>query len=205
MTNVTLTVAQPLFDQVDALLQQYPPTACSAGCSHCCHFPLAATAAEIVVMIEHLAATRTAQELEIIRTAAQGHVDRLTPLPLEEHLYVRTPCPLLSNNQCTAYSVRPLHCRGFHSSDVSHCLSELDEPKGNKVFPIFDIRRNWVATKAAQMLENASREANRDSKVYDFRAALAYGLANKAAFLHAWNHGQDILPATVRADHLSNA
>ena len=72
------------------------------------------------------------------------------------------------------------------------------DESSKKVFPIFDVRRRWVASKAAVMLQEAATAASRDAQVYDLKVALAIALKDVEAVRKAWNSGQALFPGLER-------
>ena len=195
MTSAALaSTIVPLYAQVDSILEQYPATACKAGCAHCCYIPLDATAAELVLMVEHLLESRTAAELETIRAVANEQADKVKAGDLQTRLGLRTACPVLIDNRCSAYEHRPVHCRGHHSLDVTVCEQVRFTPDRVTELPLQDMRRRWVSSKAAEMVVESSTEANRDSRIYDFRSALAVGLADPTQMRATWESGKAVFP-----------
>ena len=185
-----------LYRKVEDILGTYtnPPVACRAGCAHCCHLPVDVTAVELMTLLQHLVATRTPAELDRIRQIAQAYSSVSADTPEQSRVAVRMPCALLVNDQCSAYEVRPLACRGFHSFDVADCVEAFLPENARKTFPIADARRTLVASKASAMLANACQSAGKDTCAYDLGAALAVALAMPEVLQRRWAAGEELLP-----------
>jgi len=87
-----------------------PASACREGCDWCCHLHVAAAAAEVFRVADHL-----------------------RRMPASRRAGARLPCGLLVGHRCLAYPVRPLTCRGFNSSDAHQCELFLDAPRRVRV------------------------------------------------------------------------
>ena len=190
-----------LYRKVEDILSTYtsPTVACDAGCAHCCHLPVDVTAGEFMTLLNHLLLTCTDKELERVRQAAQVYSDVSARTPEENRAAVRTPCALLVNDRCSAYEVRPLACRGFHSLSVSECVEAFRPENVRKSFPFADARRALVASKASAMLVEACNSAGKDTRTYDLGAALALALAAPDTLRERWDAGEVLLPSVKPA------
>jgi Fe-S-cluster containining protein len=101
-------------------VKDQPVLACRKECSFCCHLDVSLTIAEALLLAEHLKATRSSVELIALRRQAEDHLARRQDLPSISP-GTQPACPLLVENACSAYSVRPLHCRGANSLDARQC------------------------------------------------------------------------------------
>lgn len=122
--STKLTVLERMVDIYDEFVSQFD-LACEKYCAHCCTANVTMTTLEGYRIITHLEETAN---LTCLRTIAkQSHPDRFMPLlsinrmadicahdgePPEEHLNPEAgPCPVLSDDACSLYSVRPFGCR----------------------------------------------------------------------------------------------
>jgi Fe-S-cluster containining protein len=93
------------------------PAACVEGCAWCCYQQVGAAVPEVARIATYLRETLSASELH-------AFLQRLQQAP-PRRSSTRTPCPLLVDNRCSVYPVRPLTCRGFNSSDARACEASV--------------------------------------------------------------------------------
>lgn len=63
---------------------------------------------------------RPAAELATLTERLREHAARAQGTTAQAH---RMPCPLLEQNRCTVYELRPASCRKAHSLDVKQCAT----------------------------------------------------------------------------------
>ena len=146
------------------------PIACAAGCSHCCHGFIAVTAPEAVFVATSFDPARLPQ----VRADA-AHMAGLTrgKTPEQREAMV-TPCPLLKDNLCTVYSVRPLTCRTGVSVDAAVCERVHRRLSGEpipKPVVYITMRRAYHVAFAG-----ALKRAGLVYKAYEYYAALDFAL-----------------------------
>ena len=122
--SAKLTILERLVDIYDRFVVEFD-LACEKYCAHCCTANVTMTTLEGYRIISHLEKTNETHRLETI--ARQSHPDRFMPRvsinrladicaqdgdPPEEHLNPDAgPCPVLENDACPFYAVRPFGCR----------------------------------------------------------------------------------------------
>src|SRR5262249_19632373 len=106
---------------------QGPRPECAPGCSFCCHVNVDATLPEIAAMASFLrrrvepAARAKLREKLLRRVAASGASSDA------QRWTARVPCALLDEGgRCSAYPVRPLRCRAFHSLRRDACRDAFE-------------------------------------------------------------------------------
>ena len=162
------------------------PVACAAGCSHCCHGFIAVTAPEAVFVATSFDAARLPQ----VRADAARMAARTRDKTAEQREQMVTPCPLLKDNLCTVYSVRPLTCRTGVSVDAGVCERVHRRLSGEaipKPVVYVTMRRAYHIAFAG-----ALKRAGLVYKAYEYYAALDFALnapGAEADFLA----GKDIL------------
>jgi hypothetical protein len=105
--------------------QSPEPLACRAGCSFCCSLMIEATAPEVLVLAARVDAMPPAQR-EATRARIRAADDRTRGLDITQRVAARIPCPLLENDRCSVYDVRPLSCRAAVSLDAAACKSSFE-------------------------------------------------------------------------------
>jgi hypothetical protein len=97
-----------------------PGTACSAGCSHCCRFPVGVRFAEAALLAETVARDPDLRARVLDDAAASDSLDWAD--------LTGRPCPLLVDGRCAAYEDRPTPCRALRSFDAARCERALTAP-----------------------------------------------------------------------------
>ena len=187
-----------LYARVEDAHAALPPTACSAGCDHCCHLPVDASAVEVVTLAQHLHETRDGAGIAQLRASLQAFAAVLAATPPQDRMAVRRPCPLLSDRKCSAYEARPLSCRAFHSSAVERCVVAMKPENVNAGFRFPDRRRLEVASHAGALLADGARRAGRDTAIYNLVEALAVALESPEATRARWDAGEQVFPDDTR-------
>ena len=122
--NAKLTFLEGLIDIYDRFVSEFD-LACEKYCAHCCTANVTMTTLEGYRIIAHLEKTSQRHYLKTI--AQQSHPDRFIPRvsinrmadicardsdPPEEHINPEAgPCPILTEDACPLYPVRPFGCR----------------------------------------------------------------------------------------------
>jgi Fe-S-cluster containining protein len=155
---------------VRARAQNAPPSACQRGCAWCCYKAVGTSAAEVIQIARYLRETLSEQDVAAILGRAAEQRQRGAG--------ART-CPLLVDNQCSAYSVRPLTCRGFNSADAKRC--ERAHRTGDwSAVPVFAPQQR-LATFALDGLRAALQGAGLSGELLDLAAALEIALGDDGA------------------------
>jgi len=121
---------------------------CKAGCDHCCHTIVMATAPEILALHQFILDTFSTEQLQTLKARLDAYEQTMAPLREKKHFFEVVPCPLLQDSLCTAYEARPLWCRGRNSRDVNACELANVEPDAVNVFPLF--ASQWQIHRAVQ-------------------------------------------------------
>jgi len=192
--NVILSQAIQSYDTlVEEIKAQRPPSgpfACGQGCNTCCSQPeLSLSAVEVFGIAEHIEKTFGATELENVRhrldllKTAKEKTAGTSPQPLYE-------CPLLTEQGCSVYDVRPFACRGHHSYDLAQC-----EEAKRSGFTVPVIHQYGEQVSAAQMVVVALRQSllenNLESGLLDLHLALKIALDDPLA-RRRWLDGETV-------------
>jgi Fe-S-cluster containining protein len=164
-------------EAVQAALKEMPPQAapaCREGCAWCCYKPVGTAAPEVLRIVAYLRDTLPAEQWESLRERVRSGAEQRQLLGIARVRRVALPCPLLVENRCSAYPVRPLTCRGYNSSDARRCERALDPDSGACV-PIY-----WPQQRLAAFVLDGLRaglEENRlDGELLELTAALHIAL-----------------------------
>jgi Fe-S-cluster containining protein len=101
-------------------------TACSKGCSYCCHMRAVVTAPEVLRIAAFIEETFSVEEREALARRVAATDEQAHGMSDEAWGAARVPCPLLVANECSVYSVRPLDCRAYNSRSVTACRNAFE-------------------------------------------------------------------------------
>jgi Fe-S-cluster containining protein len=101
-------------------------TACSKGCSYCCHMRVVVTAPEVLSIAAFIGETFSVEERAALTRQVAATDEQVRGMSDEAWGAARVPCPLLVANECSVYSVRPLDCRAYNSRSVAACQDAFE-------------------------------------------------------------------------------
>lgn len=173
-TLAPLTRSYARFDKIIATAIDESPTkpACKAGCSYCCYYKVEVKAHEMLLIHAHmkknLAPALTAQ---ILNSAAEN-ADIIRTLSPKEHLARNIKCPLLIDNQCSIYEVRPFRCRSFHAVNAESCAASFANPNDFSIATELIEEVSHYSDALSQGFEAAAMDSGYDHRTYDLTTAL---------------------------------
>jgi hypothetical protein len=116
-----------------AIVERLPPEqqigrtlACGPGCAYCCYQWVRCTVPEVLAVAEYIRQNWIAPEIETLIVDLGRYREEFTSKP-KGSLFA-LPCPLLRDNMCSVYGVRPFICRGCNSLDVEKCAEGVVNP-----------------------------------------------------------------------------
>jgi Fe-S-cluster containining protein len=129
-------------EALEIVAQAYRPAlACREGCAYCCRKPGVLVALpEVLRILGHARETFTDSQLAELRTRAAGYVAQLQGRHFNDVVPESVPCPLLVDERCSVYEVRPLVCRGFNSTSADACRRAHGNP--GALIPLFAILKD---------------------------------------------------------------
>lgn len=187
------------------LSEQLPQTrrllpVCQEGCSFCCYTnAVHASAPEILRIASHLKETRSAEEIAALRERAERTAAEIANLDLGGRARAKIPCPLLdtASGRCTAYDVRPIPCRAYHSGSVEVCKKAHDEGDANPVLPVNPALFHVAHAYGFGLLTGCAGEGL-DVGPYDLAASLPAALADELD--ERWLRGERVFTHTVESE-----
>jgi Fe-S-cluster containining protein len=155
--------------------------ACRSGCSTCCHYKVEARAVEVLAIRDYVNAHFSSAQRATVLEVAQRNVAEAADWSHVEHLARNQCCPLLIDNMCSVYPVRPANCRSFHSTDVQVCIESHQRPEDLtiRVPYIEDVFEAATGTVAGFM--QAARQAHLDATLYDLDSAFVEAMRDSTA------------------------
>lgn len=192
--------AREMSDQLPATRRLLP--VCQEGCAHCCYTTVFASTPEILRIADHLKSTRSEAELDALRTRAAETAEKIKDLDLDGRARARVPCPLLdvATGKCSAYEVRPVPCRAYHSGDVTVCKKAFDGADANPVIPINPVLFHVAHAYGFGMMTGCASD-DLDVGPYDLAAVLPSALAGED-LARRWLAKEKVFAHTpLSADH----
>jgi len=141
--NTLENMYSTLYEQTDLLTDSFirrcraegKRVDCHRGCSWCCHQAIFVSAGEILFLENYLLKHTDGQTVREV-TGKTREKSRLTSkMNIREVLRHSSPCPLLQENCCVVYPVRPLACRIYLSSSEPSCRRQYRNPQNTGGFP----------------------------------------------------------------------
>jgi uncharacterized protein len=191
----TATESAQFADEALAIVdEEYRPAiACREGCSFCCRKPgVLVTLAELIRIVAHLRNIRDARGLDELQARAAGYVAQLRGRHFNDPTTDSVPCPLLVDDRCSVYDVRPLVCRGFNSTSAEAC--EEAHGTAGRLIPMFAILRD-VTDGATVGVAQQLKHAGLGQAVLDLGTALSIALERPDAAESAVRGGRPFEPA----------
>jgi len=168
------------------------PSACQEGCAFCCHQTVGTAAPEVLRIVAYLRQTLTPDQMQATLARVRERAEQRRALRPDQRRRAGWPCPLLVENRCTAYPVRPLTCRGFNSSDARQCERALQT--GNAVsVPVYAPQRT-LCTYVLDGMRAGLEEAHLDGALLELTAALDIALSLPDA-AERWLAGKEVFAA----------
>jgi Fe-S-cluster containining protein len=182
-----------LHSKVDATLRSLTdvPVACKKGCSHCCHVWVSATAPEVLFIAK---AIRLMSD-PTVRDRIKAAYLQTGQFSFEERDLHPYPCPLLVNNICSIYEMRPKACRLAASGNAEICARAIHDLTNEDIptpFMHMIARSSYAIALAA-----ALKHSQLPYRSYEFIGALERALQRDDAE-RAWLAGEDIFSDVSR-------
>jgi Fe-S-cluster containining protein len=183
-------------DEALAIVQEEyrPRLACGEGCSFCCRKPgVLATIPEFLRILDRVHTTFDAASRHALAERARAYVARLAGRHFDDLIDDSIPCPLLVDDRCSVYDVRPLVCRGYNSTDVEMCRRALGDRTA--LVPIFAVLKD-VTDGATVGAAQGLAAAGASGALVDVGTALNIALSSGEGFASVIvNNGEPLRPA----------
>jgi len=166
-----------------------PPLACRADCAWCCHKMVGTTVPEVIRIAHFLRDNLSAEEFAAARERVIRVDDQRRALKQDRWAAARLPCPLLVEERCSAYPVRPVTCRGFNSSDARQCERSVTV-RDAVAIPVY-APQHRLATFVLDGLRAGLDEAGLKGELLELTAALRIALTVPEA-VGRWLNGEPV-------------
>ncbi len=133
--------------------------ACHSGCTWCCNLPVTARAYEIVLIAEYILKYLDAVTVHALKKKIDSYIKHKDQSP-NNIIYDFAWCPLLENNHCIIYFVRPINCQAHNSIDEITCQKIRE---GEKEIIQFDPIIGEIFETAFHSIQSSFRHMNLDT------------------------------------------
>jgi Fe-S-cluster containining protein len=171
--------------------------ACFEGCGVCCSLRVDVFAHEVFLIAHHIRGHFNADELASLMVRLAAHSEAVITLTPFEHATRNVQCPLLIDNRCSVYSVRPHSCRRHHSQDFATCQYTFDHPTDLESPAAHDRDLFRALTEAMQKNIDAYFELGFDTTIYELGTALNEALNDPSSWQRWRDHEQAFIHASV--------
>jgi hypothetical protein len=171
-------------------------TACSKGCSYCCHMRVVVTAPEVLRIAAFVGEALSVEVRAALARRVAATDDHARGISDEEWGGARLPCPLLVAGECSVYPVRPLDCRAYNSQSVAACRDAF-EAYAEWDVPVDAEHQSSYKSLQAGLLQ-ALAGSGRPASLLELTAALRMLLEDPHAIVR-WCAGENVFAAAELA------
>lgn len=152
-----------------------PPLKCQKACSYCCRKPGVLIAVpELVRILDYVQQHFDEGMAAALRDRAARYAAQVDGRDLHQPRSESVPCPLLVDDLCSVYEVRPLVCRSYNSTSAEACRRAHDNPA--VLVPIFAPLKD-VTDGATVGMAQRLRESGLSEAMVDLGTALHLALS----------------------------
>ena len=169
---------------------------CCAGCAACCHLHAVASPPEVIAIARHVERAFSDEARAALEHRIDAHILATQGLSAEQRRQVRSPCPLLVDDRCSVYQVRPISCRGWNSLDRGVCDADLADPARGTPARL-SLIQYVLAGRVAEGLAAASCALGLEHRPLDLVRGLQTALADSGHAERAWRAGTGVFRGAV--------
>jgi Fe-S-cluster containining protein len=191
-----MVMADHLIFRVEGESSLPRPIVCRAGCPFCCYNQVELTPPEALLMGHYVAQHFSPEEKQGLQQRLAEALALTAGKGKKEVALMRgaLPCPLLRQERCAVYPVRPLLCRAMHSLDAEQCRMDLRSPVCH--FEFYS-HRYEIALSVSAGLAAGCRAGGCQSGALDLARALHDYFAHPRP-LEAWLEGEQVFKVAAR-------
>lgn len=159
----------------------YKPAACKAGCWFCCTQPVTLPIPEVLRIAHHIRDNWSPEELAALKERLASYRAALeSNMKEQKGRKLRHICPLLQEEKCSVWEVRPIVCRGYNSTDVNVCIKKKDDPVNDPPVPASGVQQ-MIAQRIRHGMQIALHHHRLQPDMCDLSLGLAFALENPDA------------------------
>jgi len=158
-------------DAIGIVTEDFRPLLhCKKGCSFCCRKPgVLISVPELLRILHYVSEEFDEAAVSALRERSSTYAAQVAGQDLHGPSDTSVPCPLLVDDLCSVYDVRPLVCRGYNSTSVDACRRAHSDPA--VLVPIFAPLKD-VTDAATVGMAQRLREAGLSDAMVDLGTAL---------------------------------
>lgn len=179
--------------EIERMRQEDNPTiACKKNCPHCCRFRVSVSIAEAVLIAWYVKSIFAPEDLKLLKKILVTLASQTAKMNTVQWTKSGYTCPFLVNNKCHIYSIRPLSCRGWNSTDVNLCEYSLVNEAIFHELPNYQYKlQPFVSVIALDGINEGINELGLDANRVELITALKILICDENAF-ESWLVGEDI-------------
>jgi Fe-S-cluster containining protein len=166
---------------------------CKKGCAYCCHFRVDVNASEVFAISEYIKTVIEHEKFERYLEKAGEARETLAMMSQAKRIKTNVACPLLIDNACSVYELRPAMCRKIHSTNVEACKQSYDNPEDGGI----ENAEHPVLAAITMTMLTAARDGftsqKLDATVYDLGEVLVLALED-TKYRKRWLNGKKAFP-----------
>lgn len=192
-----IVLAEHLLSRVEAENSLPQPIVCQAGCPYCCFNQVELTPPEALLLGHHVERHFSPEEKHGLLERVARNLKLKAGKNKKEIAAIRheLPCPLLREERCAVYPVRPLLCRAMHSLEAEQCHLDL---MGQKFLNFeFYSHRYEITLSVSAGLAAGSQAIGCQSGALDLASAIQDFFAYSRP-VEGWLQGEHVFRAVAR-------
>lgn len=162
--------------------------ACREGCAACCRYAVRVRSFEAIGIAGYLKSNLRADKWSEVRERIRSMATHYRAVDQETRKDLYIPCPLLENNRCMIYQIRPPICCGHTSLDARDC-----DPEGvNDKVKINPLLKGKMSDFSRLSDEQIAMGTKAKRGVLEFAIALNAIIDNPLDSVGKWLEGEDV-------------
>jgi len=166
---------------------------CKKGCSYCCHFRVDVSANEVFAISDYMKSKLSDEDFDRHLEKAKENKKKMAMLSQSKRIVTNVACPLLVDNACSIYEMRPAMCRKIHSTNVDACKHSYENPEDSNI----ENAEHPVLAAITMTMLTAARDGfishKLDDTVYDLSEVLIFALEDDK-YQKRWLNGKKAFP-----------
>jgi len=170
--------------------------ACEAGCLHCCYqYDIGTTPFEVLHIAAVILESYSDAERDQLQERLSAAESQKQQQPIEDWGLAKFPCPLLVDEQCSVYEIRPFVCRAMNSYDGDRCRMNRESPRNVSSVPVYSHQYD-IAKFSRTGIQQGLSEVGLQNDILELVPALRIALTTPDALIR-WLAGERVFDEAV--------